>query len=91
MAWAFWAAPVEEVFESPSAVMELNQMVDTIEEVTKVKFIGGHNPDVDCIRLSLDPVIASHRPLIYYLVKRCLLCAPGDTLGSIFLFTSFLG
>jgi hypothetical protein len=68
LAWAFWAAPVEEVFESPSAVMELNQMVDTIEEVKKVKLTEGYNPDVDCIRLSLDPVIASHRPLIYYSV-----------------------
>ncbi|KAG0041596.1 hypothetical protein BGZ83_001598 [Gryganskiella cystojenkinii] len=68
LAWAFWAAPVEEVFESPSAVMELNQMVDTIEVAKNIKFTEGHNPDVDCIRLSLDPVIASHRPLIYYLL-----------------------
>ncbi|KAF9572009.1 hypothetical protein EC968_010413 [Mortierella alpina] len=66
MAWAFWAAPHEEVFQSPSAVQELNQMVDTIESIKKVKFSSGFNPDIECIRMCLDPVIASHRPLIYY-------------------------
>ncbi|KAF8926567.1 hypothetical protein BGZ47_002657 [Haplosporangium gracile] len=66
MAWAFWAAPLEEVAQSPAAIIELNEMIDTIEEVKKVKFREGYNPNVDCIRLSLDPVIASHRPLIYY-------------------------
>ncbi|KAF9957666.1 hypothetical protein BGZ72_001581 [Mortierella alpina] len=68
MAWAFWAAPYEEVFQSPSRVQELNQMVDTIESVKKVKFSEGYNPDVDCIRLCLDPVVASHRPLVYYVL-----------------------
>ncbi|KAG0078017.1 hypothetical protein BGZ93_000353 [Podila epicladia] len=66
LAWAFWAAPVEEVLKSPAAIIELNQMVDTIETTKNVKFIAGFNPNVDCIRLNLDPVIASHRPLIYY-------------------------
>ncbi|KAG0377476.1 hypothetical protein BGX24_006047 [Mortierella sp. AD032] len=66
MAWAFWAAPLEEVAQSPAAIIELNEMIDTIEEAKKVKFTEGYNPNVECIRLSLDPVIASHRPLIYY-------------------------
>lgn len=69
MAWAFWAAPLEEVAQSPAAIIELNEMIDTIEEVKKVKFTAGYNPNVECIRLSLDPVIASHRPLIYYTVS----------------------
>ncbi|KAF9084390.1 hypothetical protein BGX23_010577 [Mortierella sp. AD031] len=68
MAWAFWAAPLEEVAQSPAAIVELNQMIDTIEEVKKVKFTEGYNPNVECIRLSLDPVLASHRPLIYYIL-----------------------
>lgn len=66
LAWAFWAAPVEEVVELPFAIAELNQMVDTIEEDKKIKFTEGFNPNVECIRLSLDPVVASHRPLVYY-------------------------
>ncbi|KAF9923077.1 hypothetical protein BGZ67_010107 [Mortierella alpina] len=80
MAWAFWAAPYQEVFQSPSAVQELNQMVDTIESVKKVKFSKGFNPDVDCIRMCLDPVIASHRPLIYY----ALLWVANVTVGLLF-------
>ncbi|KAF9178720.1 hypothetical protein BGZ51_007465 [Haplosporangium sp. Z 767] len=66
LAWAFWAAPAEEVFELPFAIAELDQMVDTIEEDKKVKFAKGFNPNVECIRLCLDPVVASHRPLVYY-------------------------
>ncbi|KAG0294337.1 hypothetical protein BGZ98_001809 [Dissophora globulifera] len=41
-------------------------MIDTTEQVNKVKFTDGFCPDVECIRLCLDPVLASHRPLIYY-------------------------
>ncbi|CAO3571857.1 unnamed protein product [Mortierella alpina] len=68
LAWAFWAAPIEEVFESAADMMELNRMVDAIEGSKGVKFAEGFNPDVDCIRLAFDPVVASHRPLIYYIL-----------------------
>ncbi|KAF9172836.1 hypothetical protein BGX20_004755 [Mortierella sp. AD010] len=66
LAWAFWAMPTEEVFASPSNVMDLNQMVDTIESVKGIKFAKGYNPEVESIRLAFDPVLASHRPLVYY-------------------------
>ncbi|KAI1318595.1 hypothetical protein EDD11_006286 [Mortierella claussenii] len=66
LAWAFWAAPIEEVFESPSGMMDLNHMVDSLESTKGIKFAEGHNPNVECIRLAFDPVVASHRPLIYY-------------------------
>ncbi|KAF9418560.1 hypothetical protein BGZ94_009668 [Podila epigama] len=68
LAWAFWVAPVEEVSQSPAAVEELNHMVDVIEESKGVQFTPGFNPNVECIRLCLDPVIASHRPLVYYIL-----------------------
>ncbi|KAG0244507.1 hypothetical protein BGX31_008942 [Mortierella sp. GBA43] len=66
MAWAFWAAPLEEVSRTTAHLQELHDMVDTIEQVKKVKFAEGFNSDIDCIRLCLDPVLASHRPLLYY-------------------------
>ncbi|KAI7827180.1 Alpha/Beta hydrolase protein [Gamsiella multidivaricata] len=66
LAWAFWAAPIEEVFESTSDMMDLNGMVDTLEETKEIKFAEGYNAEVECIRLAFDPVVASHRPLIYY-------------------------
>ncbi|KAF9365000.1 hypothetical protein BGX34_011759 [Mortierella sp. NVP85] len=68
LAWAFWAAPLEEVSKSPAHLQELEEMVDTIERVKKVKFAEGFNSNVDCIRLCLDPVLASHRPLLYYIL-----------------------
>ncbi|KAG0227356.1 hypothetical protein BGW42_002998 [Actinomortierella wolfii] len=66
LAWAFWAAPLEEVKEHPDDMDELYFMMDRIEKEKNVKFTPGFNPSVECIRLNLDPVIASHRPLIYY-------------------------
>lgn len=41
-------------------------MVDTIERTKDIQFAKGFNPEIECIRLSLDPVIASYRPLIHY-------------------------
>ncbi|KAF9114870.1 hypothetical protein BGX27_009515 [Mortierella sp. AM989] len=66
LAWAFWAMPVEEVLESSTNMMDLNQMVDTIEAAKDVKFSEGYNSEVESIRLAFDPVLASHRPLVYY-------------------------
>ncbi|KAG0021927.1 hypothetical protein BGZ80_001411 [Entomortierella chlamydospora] len=57
LAWAFWAMPTEEVFTSPSNMMDLNQMVDTIESVKGVKFAKGYNPEVESIRLAFDPLV----------------------------------
>lgn len=69
LAWAFWAARIEEVLESATDMIDLNQMVDTIEKTKGIKFAKGFNPSVECIRLAFDPVVASHRPLIYYAVS----------------------
>jgi len=69
LAWAFWVAETEEVLASPTDKMDLLQMLDTIERTKGIKFAEGHNPNIDCIRLAFDPVVASHRPLIYYAVS----------------------
>ncbi|KAG0319566.1 hypothetical protein BG000_003834 [Podila horticola] len=69
LAWAFWAAQLEEVFETAEGMMDINRMLDVFESTKKVKFAKGFNPDVQCIRLAFDPVIASHRPLVYYAVS----------------------
>ncbi|GJJ68916.1 hypothetical protein EMPS_01262 [Entomortierella parvispora] len=72
LAWSFWAASVDEIFESPSGMMELNAMVDTIERTKDIRFAKGFNPEIECIRLSQDPVIASYRPLIHYGLIWCV-------------------
>ncbi|KAF9427184.1 hypothetical protein BGZ76_002439 [Entomortierella beljakovae] len=66
LAWAFWAAPLEEIAGTPSNIIELNEMVDVIEASKEIKFAKGYNPNVESIRLAFDPVLASHRPLVYY-------------------------
>ncbi|KAI8346697.1 Alpha/Beta hydrolase protein [Mortierella sp. GBAus27b] len=43
-------------------------MLDTMEKTKGIKFSKTHNPNIECIRLAFDPVVASHRPLIYYTV-----------------------
>lgn len=42
-------------------------MIKTAEDKYNIKFTPGFNPDLQCIRLNLDPVLAVHRPLLFYL------------------------
>ncbi|KAG0345080.1 hypothetical protein BG004_003979 [Podila humilis] len=66
LAWAFWVSTLDEVFETAEGMMDINQMLDRLESSKNIKFADGHNAGVQCIRLAFDPVIASHRPLVYY-------------------------
>ncbi|KAF9413751.1 hypothetical protein BGZ94_000636 [Podila epigama] len=66
LAWSFWAATLEEVMETEQGKADLHRMVEMFEATKHVKFAKGFNSEVQCIRLAFDPVIASHRPLIYY-------------------------
>ncbi|KAG0060649.1 hypothetical protein BGZ89_012081 [Linnemannia elongata] len=66
-------------------MMELNQMVDYIEATKAIKFANGFNPNVECIRLAFDPVIASHRPLVYY----TLLWLANTFAGLVFMLLGF--
>lgn len=76
LAWSFWATSIDVVFESPSGMMDINAMVDTIERTKGIQFAKGFNPEIECIRLSFDPVIASYRPLIHYGVS--IFCCAND-------------
>ncbi|KAG0057051.1 hypothetical protein BGZ83_001898 [Gryganskiella cystojenkinii] len=71
LAWSFWAATLDEVFECPADMMEINAMVDAIEMEKGICFANGFNPQIECIRLAFDPIIASYRPLIHYAVLWC--------------------
>lgn len=42
-------------------------MIDTVEAKYHVRFPVGLNPDIECVRLSLDPLQAIHRPFVFYL------------------------
>ena len=52
---------------------ELRGYVDTIEQLLGRTLEEGSNKDVNCIKVSLDPVVSLHRPLLWYIVST-LLC-----------------
>jgi len=67
-AWAFWNQSLDQVRAKPAWANELAWMVKTTESHFGVQFESGISQDVKCIRLNLDPVNASHRPFIFYII-----------------------
>ena len=73
LCWAYFASPTEDI-EANSILRE--EMEETLHELfTKLEgsfpngeIPPGRNPDVECIRLTLDPVNPEHRPLAFYFV-----------------------
>ncbi|CAG8600201.1 4611_t:CDS:2 [Funneliformis caledonium] len=66
LAWSFFASHIEEIRQNTEYITELYDMIDFIENAKKVKFPEGYNPDIRCIRLTLDPIRAIPRPFIFY-------------------------
>ncbi|CAI2194385.1 6854_t:CDS:2, partial [Funneliformis geosporum] len=66
LAWCFFGSTIEEVRQNTEYITELYESIVTIENVKKVKFPEGYNPDVRCVRLSLDPIKAIPRPFVFY-------------------------
>lgn len=62
VAWAFFDLSLNEI----TSLSDLRDLVDKIEDALKVKFPSGHNPKTRCIRLTIDKVHATQRPLVYY-------------------------
>lgn len=60
---AEWKEELEEALE------ELCRSIEKSCEDIHIR--EGRNPDVDCIRLTLDPIRAEHRPLAFYAVSPC--------------------
>ncbi|KAI8384380.1 Alpha/Beta hydrolase protein [Radiomyces spectabilis] len=70
-AWAFWHDELDKVRENSEDAAELEWMMNTAESRFQVKVLPGFNDQLQCIRLSLDPVQAVHRPLIMYAAIYC--------------------
>ncbi len=68
LAWSFFASSIEEVRQNIEYMTELNETISIIENTKKVKFSEGYNPDIRCIRLTLDPIKAIPRPFVFYIV-----------------------
>lgn len=64
LAWAlFYRFPAQL---SSEEVRELDEHIDRLQRAARHVFPLGFNADVRCIRLSLDPLKAMHRPLFLY-------------------------
>ncbi|KAI7853313.1 Alpha/Beta hydrolase protein [Circinella umbellata] len=67
IAWAFFAQPLENVLEDEEATNEMQWMIDHFSDKFGVHFAPGYDEDIIAFRLTLDPVQAYHRPLVFYL------------------------
>jgi hypothetical protein len=73
LCWAYFASPVEEVEGNPELRDEMEQTLDELfgslrESFPDGQIPAGRNTDVECIRLTLDPMNPEHRPLAFYFV-----------------------
>ncbi|RIA98659.1 Alpha/Beta hydrolase protein [Glomus cerebriforme] len=68
LGWSFFSSPIEIVRQNTEYINELYDIINVIENEKRVKFPEGYNPDVKCIRLTLDPVKAIPRPFIFYVM-----------------------
>ncbi|KAI9302793.1 Alpha/Beta hydrolase protein [Cunninghamella echinulata] len=65
--WAFWDDDISTVRKDPKKANEIDWMINTYETTFDLKLKEGYNDKVQCVRLTLDPVQAFHRPLFIYL------------------------
>ncbi|KAJ3243293.1 hypothetical protein HK104_008148, partial [Borealophlyctis nickersoniae] len=64
LSWAFFDNEYHDL--TPAHHKELDSFIARLEELTSHRFQPGFNPSVTCIRLTLDKLRATHRPMIYY-------------------------
>jgi len=67
--WLLWAG----FDKDPSQCLEedrksLHQLATVIEEAIQYKFKEGFNPNINSIRVTIDPICAQPRPLFFYLL-----------------------
>ena len=68
MEWLYWAIFSSTVEDGEEFLSEAEEYLIEIEQRSGVRHIPGHNPKIKPIRVTLDPVRTTHRPLIWYLV-----------------------
>ncbi|KAG2186217.1 hypothetical protein INT43_002655, partial [Umbelopsis isabellina] len=67
LAWAFWGKSLEDVDSNPDQAEELNKVVDEVFAKLGYQLADGYNANLTCIRLNLDPIKSSYRPLCIYI------------------------
>eukprot|EP00948_MAST-09A_sp_MAST-9A-sp1_P004089 g4089.t1 len=68
LGWALWGHDTKDVMKDPDDQVIMEECIALITEWTHHKFAPGYNSEVNCVRLTLDPIHSSYRPLTSYLV-----------------------
>jgi hypothetical protein len=68
LAWAFWGKSLQDVDNNPDQADELTKVVDVVFEKLGYQLEEGYNANLTCIRLNLDPIRSSYRPLLIYVI-----------------------
>jgi len=66
IAWAAFDKTLECVNGCKVLAADCAQLADLVEKILGHKFLPGHNAEITSIRLTLDPIYATHRPIVYY-------------------------
>ena len=66
--WILWALFSTETHR-PEWEEEINEYVSDIENLLGRTFEPGYNDKAKSMRLTFDPVVAAHRPLVWYIVS----------------------
>jgi len=86
--WLYWAIFSSTPEGGEEFLSEVEEYLAEMEQRDGTKLIPGHNPEIKPIRVTLDPVRTTHRPLIWYLVSthpsdRGKLCTSHDSPDSL--------
>ena len=74
MEWLYWAIFSSTVEDGEEFTLEVEEFLAEMEQRDGTKLIPGYDPKIKPIRVTLDPVQTTHRPLIWYLVSTCTSC-----------------
>ena len=69
--WLHWAVFSSTVEDGVEFLSEVDEYVAEMEQRNGITFLPGPSPKIKPIRVTLDPVRTTHRPLIWYLVREC--------------------
>lgn len=66
--WTLWALFFAETMQ-PEWEEEINGYVAEIEDILGRKLEAGYSEEAKSLRLTFDPVVALHRPIVWYIVS----------------------
>ena len=66
IAWAAFDRTLECVNGCRVSAADCAQLANLVEKILGRNFLPGRNAEITSIRLTLDPIYATHRPIVYY-------------------------